>query len=381
MYSVSVHRCDEYDYEKIKETIKKEIDELGGIGKFVSEGERVAIKPNLIMMKDPDEAATTHPQLIRAVAELVAEAGACAVIAESPGGPFNEKLLKITYKKCGIIEAAELSGAELNYNTEVSERAFPEGKLLKRITVVNEIANADKVINVCKLKTHSMAKMTGAVKNMFGAIPGTMKAEYHLNRSNITDFADALIDICLMIKPVLNIMDAVDCMEGKGPTGGSPRHAGLIMSSDNPFALDIAAAYVLNIKTKDIPVCLEAIKRKLSPESIEGISFIGDNINEFQFNDFDIPDTKPINITERLPDFLYRFLNDVFQPYPEFDKNKCLSCGRCAASCPPKAIEMKAGKLSLDKKKCIRCFCCQELCPAVAVEIKKPTLYKWFSGL
>ena len=145
MYSVSVHRCDEYDYEKIKETIKKEIDELGGIGKFVSEGERVAIKPNLIMMKDPDEAATTHPQLIRAVAELVAEAGACAVIAESPGGPFNEKLLKITYKKCGIIEAAELSGAELNYNTEVSERAFPEGKLLKRITVVNEIANADTI--------------------------------------------------------------------------------------------------------------------------------------------------------------------------------------------------------------------------------------------
>jgi len=381
MYNVSLYKCDSYEYEKVKAILKKEIDELGGIKKFVSEGDRVIIKPNLVMKKAPSEAATTHPSLIRAMAELAAEAGGRAVIAESPGGPFNETLLKSIYKTCGMTEAAEKSGAELNYNTDTREVSFPEGNLLKKITAVDELLKADKIINVCKLKTHSMAKMTGAVKNMFGMIPGTMKAEYHLNRSNIADFANALIDICLLARPVLNITDAVECMEGNGPTGGNPRHVGLIMASEDPFALDIASAYILNISPKDIPVCAEAIKRGLSPENIDGITLMGDDIDLFVKKDFVVPDTKPINVTENLPKFLYRFINDVLQPYPTFDKGKCIGCGRCAQNCPPKALDMSSGHPELVKAKCIRCFCCQELCPTVAVNIKRPALYRVFSSL
>ncbi len=381
MYNVSLYKCEDYEYERVRAVIRREIDELGGIGKFVSKGERVVIKPNLIMKKAPEEAATTHPSLIRAVAELVIEAGGRAVIAESPGGPFNETMLRSIYKTCRMTEAAEASGAELNYNTDIDEVSFPEGKLLKKVTVVDEIIKADKVINVCKLKTHSMARMTGAVKNMFGMIPGTMKAEYHLNRSNITDFANALIDICLLAKPVLNITDAVECMEGNGPTGGSPRHVGLIMASEDPFALDIASAYILNINPKDIPVCAEAVKRGLGPENIVGISFTGDDINGFVKKDFIVPATKPINVTENLPKFIRRLINDTLQPYPDFNKAKCTGCGRCAGNCPPKAIEMKNGRPYLERANCIRCFCCQELCPAVAVDIKKPVLYRAFSSL
>lgn len=381
MSDISVYRCENYDFHKIKSVIEREIDDIGGIKKFVSKGDRVAIKPNLVMRKTPEEAATTHPAVVRAVAEIVKDAGGHAVIVESPGGPFNEVLLKSIYKACGIAEAAELSGAELNYNTDIREISFPEGKLLKRITAVDEILKADKVINVCKLKTHAMAKMTGAVKNMFGIVPGTMKAEYHLNRSNINDFANALIDICLLAKPVLNIMDAVECMEGNGPTGGSPRHVGAVMASDNPFALDILSAYLLNLDIKEIPVCIEAVKRGLCPESIKSINLKGDNIEELVVSDFIFPKTKPINVTENMPKFIYKIVNDILQPYPVFNKSICIGCGRCADNCPPKALSMNNGTPLLEKGKCIRCFCCQELCPAVAIEIKRPIMYRFFSSL
>ena len=148
MFDISIYKCDSYDYDEVKHILKKEIEDLGGIRRFISKGERVVIKPNLVMKKAPEEAATTHPSLVRAAAELVNEAGAEAVIVESPGGPFNEMLLKSIYRTCGMIQAAELSGAELSYNTSSEEIQNPNGKLLKKVTVVQEIIKADKIINI-----------------------------------------------------------------------------------------------------------------------------------------------------------------------------------------------------------------------------------------
>jgi len=381
MYTVSLHECREYDYDKIKKIIITEINELGGIESFVKEGDRVLVKPNLVMIKTPEKAATTHPTVVRAVAETVKEAGGIPIIADSPGGLFNEMLLKSVYSASGMSEAAVLSGAELNYNTATAERPFSEGLLLKKITVIDELLNADKVINISKLKTHGMMRMTGAVKNLFGIIPGTMKAEYHLNRPSAADFANALIDICLFAKPVLNIMDAIEGMEGNGPTGGTPRNIGVLMASETPFALDIMAAYLIKIQISDIPVCEQAVKRNLSPKSIEEIKIIGDNINNFVVSDFKAPKAKAINITEKLPLPVYKVLNNVLQPYPYFEHSKCISCGHCEKSCPPHAITMIEGKPIFDKDKCIRCFCCQELCPAIAIKIKRPMLYRVFSSL
>ena len=138
-----------------------------------------------------------------------------------------------------------------------------------------------------------------------------MKAEYHLNRSNITDFANALIDICLLVKPAFTVVDAVECMEGNGPTGGNPRHVGLIAASDDPFTLDIAMAGVINIAPKDIPVCAESVKRGLCPSNAGDIEFIGGRLLDFAVRDFAVPKTKPINVTEKMPKAMYRFVNDI----------------------------------------------------------------------
>lgn len=381
MYTASLHECREYNFEKIKLILKNEIDELGGIDTFISKGDRVLIKPNLVMAKTPDKAATTHPYVVRAVAEIVKEAGAVPVIADSPSGLFNEVALNIVYTASGMKEASLLSGAHLSYNTSVAEVQFPDGMILKRITVIDELLKVDKVINVCKLKTHGMMRMTGAVKNLYGTIPGTMKAEYHLNRPSVSDFANTLIDTCIFAKPVLNIMDAIVGMEGNGPTGGTPKNIGVLTASDSPFVLDIIGACLINVEISGIAVCEQAIRRGLSPKSIDEIKIFGDNIEDYVSYDFKSPKSKPINITEKLPENMYRLLNDILQPYPYFYHDKCISCKRCEQNCPPKAIYFTDGKPTISKDKCIRCFCCQELCPVTAVEIKRPILYKIFSSL
>lgn len=381
MYTASLHECREYHFEQIKSVIQMGIKELGGMQKFVGKGERVLIKPNLVMAKTPEKAATTHPYIVRAVAEIVKEAGAEPMIADSPSGLFNEVALQAVYGAGGMKEAALLSGALLNYNTSVTERPFTEGRILKRITVMDALLKADKVINLCKLKTHGMMRMTGAVKNLYGVIPGTMKAEYHLNRSDISDFANTLIDICLFANPVLNIMDAIVGMEGNGPTGGTPRDIGVLAMSDSPFVLDIIGAYLIHVPISGIEVCKQAAERGLGPKSIHEIKLFGDSIDDYVVPDFKSPKSKPINITEKLPEGIYRLLNDVLQPYPYFHHDQCVSCRRCEQNCPPKAICFTDGKPVLSKGKCIRCFCCQELCPVTAVEIKRPIWYQIFSSL
>ena len=140
-------------------------------------------------------------------------------------------------------------------------------------------------------------------------------------------------------------------------------------------------AGVINIAPKDIPVCAESVKRGLCPSNAGDIEFIGGRLSDFAVRDFSVPKTKPINVTEKMPKAMYRFVNDILQPHPQFDHNKCVGCGRCAQNCPPNAITMENGAPELDRKKCIRCFCCQELCPAVAVDIKRPPLYRIISSL
>ena len=129
----------------------------------------------------------------------------------------------------------------MNYDLRVSKINREQSKYIKQLEVLKPLIDADIVINLPKLKTHTMMTFTGAVKNMFGAIAGTAKADMHLRMADYIKFADCLIDIFLSVKPTLNIMDAIDGMEGYGPNNGNPRHIGVLMASTDGFSLDAAA--------------------------------------------------------------------------------------------------------------------------------------------
>ena len=378
---VSILSCENYDYENMLKVVKETFDNLGGIEKYIKKGEKVLLKVNLVMKQAPEEAATTHPALAYALAKTLVDYGAEVTIGDSPGGPFSETLLKGMYKHTGMEEAAALSGAKLNFDTTSSLVDNPNGQTLKKLTVANMVLNADKVISVCKLKTHSMTRYTGASKNMFGTIPGTTKAEYHFNCQDVESFSVCLTDICLFANPVLSFMDAVEAMEGNGPTAGTPRHVGAVLAGTNPFELDICGAKIINTSPDEIPLLKHATQRGLCKKYVDEIEIIGEKIDKFVVEDFKVPQNKSMYfLGKNPPEFLMNFVKKHINPRPVFDHNVCVGCGDCAANCPAKVIKMENRKPHLiSTEKCIRCFCCQELCPRKAVSVYKPFILRMLS--
>jgi uncharacterized protein (DUF362 family)/Pyruvate/2-oxoacid:ferredoxin oxidoreductase delta subunit len=376
METVVACRCLDYKKEDLKEKVKFLFDPFGGLKSHIKKGQRVLLKVNLLMDKPPEAAVTTHPLLVKAVAEMVVEAGGIVVIGDSPGGPFSKTLLKRAYEKTGLVAVAQELGAELNYNTEQIKVPFEEGRYSKSFVLGKYLTDADFIINMPKLKTHGLTLITGAVKNLFGAIPGLLKAEYHLKMPDILSFSEMLVDLALCIKPGFNIMDAVIGMEGAGPSAGEPRNYGYLLGGISPLAVDVVAAYLMGISPLSKVSIIKVARERGLVSDIAKVNLVGDSL--VPDSDVKIPEViRSSNLLDRkLPEPLATLLKNLLRPGPVFNHHKCVGCGDCYRSCPATTIEMinKKAKVNLDN--CIRCFCCQELCQHQAVSIKRPFLGK-----
>lgn len=383
MNKVALNKCENYELTRLETAIDGVLHPLGGLESFVKPQQKVFLKLNLVMKKSPELGATSHPAMVEVMVRKIQELGAIPIIGDSPGGPYTPAALKNIYKGCGIKEVADRTGAILNYDTNQITLPHPEGILLKNITITKALMDADVIISLSKLKTHGMTLFSGAVKNLFGAIPGLLKAEYHLNMPKLEDFSQMLVDICTLVKPQLSLMDAIIAMEGEGPTAGQPRNLGVILASANPFALDVAATSLVSIKPLTVSTIQRAQERGLCSAKLEDLELLGVPLEELQINDFLLPTSaRNINFFQRwnLPVNLKKFLEGALTARPVFDYNKCKGCTECAKHCPPKVIKMLDKKPIPDLQGCIRCFCCQELCPHQAVEIRRPWLSQLILG-
>lgn len=376
---VAIVECSSYDLEIVQGALNRLVGLLGGWEHFVRPGENIVIKPNLLMKKSPAEAVTTHPSVIEAAARSVIGAGGRAVIAESPGGPFNTRILQWVYKGCGLAEVASRSGAVLNFNTAETTVKVPAGGILAGVTVLEEVARSDGVVSISKLKTHGLTRMTGAVKNLFGVIPGLKKAEYHFRMPGAEEFSAMLVDVAMAVSPRLHIMDAVVGMEGEGPSGGEPVHMGLLLAGACPFTLDLVAAALAGIKAEEVPTIVVSIKRGYISGDIKDVRLLGDPVSLPRLR-FRLPprardcDLLKANSRDNLPGWLVSSVNRRLRPYPGFSQEICIGCGECSRICPAGAISMDKKIPLPDLDVCIRCFCCQELCPQRAVRINRPWL-------
>ena len=372
-YLVSIARCENYD--EVYDAYKKALVPLGGIMAFVKAGNTVAIKPNLILPMKPEAGGTTHPEAVRAVIRLVKEAGGIPKIVESPGGPNTPLFVKRVFNGCGMTKLAEEEGVEISYDMKTVEVEIPEGKNLKKIQILKTIVDADVVINMPKPKPHGMMLYTGAVKNMFGAVAGTKKMDFHLRQSHYDDFANSLIDIFLATKPNLNLMDAVITMHKKGPSSGDPIHTGFVMASANAFAMDSMALEILRAQREKVYIIEQGILRDLCPKLICEIKvfFEGEEISDLEVAKIDgyiIPMTTERKVTEiftKMP----KWLENIVRSRPVFSKKRCKKCNICIESCPAKCLVMGEKAPVIELEKCIRCYCCEELCPHKAVDIKR----------
>lgn len=373
---VSIIKCDRYS--DCREAIERSLSYFGGIQSFVKPGDRVTIKPNYVMKRRPEDAATTHPDFLHAVIELVEEAGGDVTIAESPGGAYNAAVLKSIYTVCGAYEAIKGTNAKLNFDCAFREAHYPDGKTIKSADIISPILDADVVISLPKLKTHAMTAYTGAVKNLFGTIPGTHKAEMHFRLKEREPFCSMLVDLCETVKPALSLMDGIWGMEGNGPTSGTNRHIGLVMAAANPHAMDLAACRIIDYKPEEVATVSEGIRRGLIPDTADKLEIFGEDIKKLVIKDFEKPESH-FNLLHllNLPSALNAAVENMLSSRPKPDYAMCVGCGECARDCPPKAIKMVDNKPVINKKACIRCFCCQELCPKRAMKIYRPVMNRF----
>lgn len=377
---ISVVGCENYSRDTLNNALEEMFYHLGGIQKFIKPGAKVLLKPNLVIRKRPEKAATTHPALVEAVVGFLKKYKADVILADSPGGLYTKRALKGVYSVCGMDATAQKTGLKLNYDLSEINVDNPDGELLKKVSVIKPIKDVDFVINLPKLKTHGQMVYTGAVKNMFGAVAGELKAEYHLRMPNYADFANVLIDIFLSVRPELNIMDAVVGMDGAGPTAGNPKKIGLLIGGEDAFTLDFTALNIVGIEPEKVPLIKQAVRRGLCPAEISNIEVRGVKPDKVRVFDFDFPKTNTLRDIGFYENKVIRFILDRLKPKPVFNSNICTGCGYCTNICPACAITMSNNKPQVDLSKCIRCFCCQELCPAGAVSIKRPFITDMLSA-
>ena len=281
--TVSIVKCEDYSEENVRAAFDSLLNPIGNLD-FIKDGMTVAVKVNLVTAMKPEKAATTHPSLVKELCRRIIEKGATPIIGDSPGGPFTGLYMKGVYSATGMSEVAK-QGAHLNSDYSVSLcEDFPDALVLKSFEYTSWLKRADCIINFAKLKTHGMMGMSCAVKNMFGAIPGTVKPEYHYRFPNSKDFANMLIDIDEYFKPCFNIVDGVVGMEGNGPTAGVPRKIGVLAASKSPYELDGVCANVVGLTFDKVPTCQLAIERGLSRPLSE--IHIAGNAKEHTLSDF-----------------------------------------------------------------------------------------------
>ncbi len=369
--NVSIVKCDDYIPEHLEAALAAAVETLGGFD-WVKPGMTVAVKTNLISRMAPETAAVTHPECLAALTRLLLKRGARVVVGDSSGGPFTAAWIHAVYNGTGM-DAVVKAGGELNQDFESMEAVFPEGRTVRRFPYTAWLHRADAIIDFAKLKTHGMANMTCAVKNFFGSVPGTRKPELHYLHQSVEEFCSMLVDIALYNAPRLTLVDAVDCMEGNGPSHGKPRHMGAILAADTPFNADLVCAHLIGLDTADAPTVAESIARGLCPADWHELSISG-NPDEFAIPDFEkVPRNRKINFESQSP-WLRAFLRRAFGTGPKIDRAACVGCGKCAEVCPAGAAHVEKGKAAIDTKKCIRCFCCQEFCPKGAVSVHRPLL-------
>lgn len=371
--TVTLVRCTEYSLEQTEAAVRLSVDLLGGMGRFVKPGQRVLVKPNMLSASDPARAVVTHPTVVRAVVKLAQEAGGRVLIADNPFvPPLTRGAWENIYERVGLAAVAAETGAELNMQLIPQQRAHPDGLLIKLVDTTSFLTESDVVISVPKLKTHSLMRLTGAVKNLFGTVPGTIKAGYHVKLQTVERFADMLLDLADFVRPALTVMDAIVGMDGDGPSAGQPFPIGAILAGPDPVALDVAALSLVGHEPISVPVVAKAVARGWTTGRVGDLRLLGDDLAALRVTGFHLPPGGRSEM-DLVPGFLLPLATRLLVANPHVNQG-CTGCSTCIENCPVQTIVQIGGRAQINLSGCIRCYCCHEICPEQAIGLRQSWL-------
>jgi len=355
--------CPTYEPAEVERALRRGIEALGGLRRFVRPGERILLKPNILAGSAPEKAVTTHPAVLAALGSLQREAGAEVAFGDSSGIVDSRQAAQDS----GLLEAGRQAG--------LAYEDFDRGRPLARFPVARCLQGYDGLISLPKLKTHQLTRLSGAVKNLFGCIPGRLKPLLHLRHPDVLDFSRLLAGLHLHLRPRLHVLDAVTVMEGNGPRNGDPRALGALLLSTDPVAADATFCRLIDLNPEHVPTCTEGARAGLGAWRAGEIELAEGVPADFRLRDFRV-------IRHRVTrDGLLRYyprIRHLLFAHPVIDPELCRRCGDCVRACPvpDKAVAFADPRRPpvFDYRRCIRCWCCQESCPHRAIRARAPRL-------
>ncbi|MEM1369806.1 MAG: DUF362 domain-containing protein [Cyanobacteria bacterium P01_H01_bin.15] len=284
MSQVSLLAANSYERTALKASIVELLAPLGGISAFVKPGDRVLLKPNLLTGSRPTKECTTRIEIVAVVAELVFAAGGKAFLGDSPA--FGSALgVARANGYLPLVEELNLPIVEFT-----GDRYAIENPEFAHLRLSKEAMNADVVINLPKVKSHMQLTLTMGVKNLFGCVPGKMKAWWHLEAGkDVPRFGEMLVETARAIAPSLTIIDGIIGHEGNGPSGGEPRDLGLLGASADVFALDCALTEILGVDPAIVPTLAAQARLNLFSE-LDDLEFPLIQPSELCVSDWKLPE-------------------------------------------------------------------------------------------
>lgn len=361
---VHITVCKEYEDAIVRKSIEEAVEAVGGLP--VKNGDVVLLKPNLLTAKSPERAVTTHPAIVKAVAGMVIDCGGKPVIGDSPSGSPGEEIFGVT----GIKEAASILDIPIeNFSSTGTIENIVRGNAYY---LARQAVECDLLINLPKLKTHSLTLFTGAVKNLYGCLSGFQKGNWHRRAPKADDFSQIVVDVFSCFQPVINIMDGILAMEGDGPSNGSPKHVGIILASNNAPALDRIASRIIGYDPEEIYTTRFAELRGFT-QGEKSLILSGKSIDEVKPSAFSLPVDRYLRM---IPELAHEVLGKFIWTRPKVNPEMCTECYACVGNCPVNAMTENGGPPDIDYKTCINCYCCDEVCPAGAIDKKMSWLAK-----
>jgi len=290
------------DNGNIEGAVEEAIDLLGGINSVAKDKHNILLKPNLVA---PGKDYTTKPEVVKALAQIMLKAGKKVMIGEgSAAAPsFNiigdeicrtnkreilDGMQKYVFDTLGYTELATSMNIPLInlHSGDIVEVPLKNGLAAKSLKIHKMLVDVDLVCSIPMMKTHSLATVTLAMKNLIGLYPGT---EYYSARSWLHDraaekgsygVAYEILDMNQAVTTGLSIIDATTAMEGNGPSSGTLVDMGLIVAGTSPLATDMVGAALMGFDISEIPFLILAHETGMHPNQMEDIEIRGLNIAE-----------------------------------------------------------------------------------------------------